>query len=388
MHVGHFILGRCNPDRAVGPNRVVFELARCQARAGLQVTVYAIPRPGVTEPRTERERVRYVFYPRTRMRIFLNRSLRKTLQSNKDRLDIAHLHGTFVPELARIGAALRTCNVPYVVSAHGSLNPHALRLKAWKKRPYFSLIERKLLRHAAAVHLFSKAEQGYLHRLGLRVRSFVIPNGVTPIPDLDAELPNALEVLVPAARGTAKLLFLGRLSPSHKGLDLLIPAFAEALKSLGPNAATLFLVGPAERRTAITLRRLAERLGIEQRVVFLDAIYGEHKLRILQGCDLFVHTSRFEGMPMAVLEAVACGKPCLVTPETNLGEFIADYRAGRVVRPIAQDIAAGLVGLIRDRREWPEMGRNAKRLASEQLNWEIIAAKMAKEYVGISRLTS
>lgn len=380
MHVGHFILGRCNPDRAIGPNRVVFELARHQVRLGFQVTVYAIPRPGVKEPPTENEGVRYVFYPRSRMRIFMNRSLRETLRSNKDHLDAGHLHGTFVPELARIGAALRTCNVPYVVSVHGGLNPYALRHNRIKKWPYFRLVEHRLLRNAAALHLLSRNEEEYLDSLRLQVRSFVIPYGVNLPSVPKAPASKNLKNRASATRGTIKILYVGRLSIFTKGLDLLIRGFARALRGVAPEVATLFLVGPEENNSIEKLRQLANQTGVSRGIVFLGPAYGQEKLRLLQDCDFFVHTSRHEGMPNAVLEALACGKPCLVTEQTNLGGFIRQYKAGQVVRSDVADIADGLEELIRNRQTLLEMGQNAERLVQEKLTWEKIAAEMANEY--------
>ena len=63
---------------------------------------------------------------------------------------------------------------------------------------------------------------------------------------------------------------------------------------------------------------------------YIGPVYGEEKQKQLAKCDYFIHTSRYEGMPMAVLEALSYGIPCIVTTETNMEDIISGSNGGFV----------------------------------------------------------
>jgi glycosyltransferase involved in cell wall biosynthesis len=65
-------------------------------------------------------------------------------------------------------------------------------------------------------------------------------------------------------------------------------------------------------------------------------VFGREKEALLDSAFVFVHTSRWEGMPFAVIEALATGCPVLVTPATNLGDYVEGFGAGVVVDGSAQ----------------------------------------------------
>ena len=63
---------------------------------------------------------------------------------------------------------------------------------------------------------------------------------------------------------------------------------------------------------------------------YYGVIYGDDKYKILSQNDIFILTSRFEGMPMGILEALSLGVPCFVTKETCMGEWIEEHNCGFV----------------------------------------------------------
>ncbi len=74
---------------------------------------------------------------------------------------------------------------------------------------------------------------------------------------------------------------------------------------------------------------MAKGLGIEATVTFPGALFGEDKRAAFHYCDGFILPSLSEGLPMVLLEAWACGKPVLMTPQCNLPE---GFDAGAAVR--------------------------------------------------------
>jgi glycosyltransferase involved in cell wall biosynthesis len=105
---------------------------------------------------------------------------------------------------------------------------------------------------------------------------------------------------------------------------------------------------------------------------------------LLRRASLFVHTSRWDGLPFSVLEALAAGRPVLVTPGTNTSEYVRSAAAGEVVEADAASIAAGL----RRACSWSAAERTnravaARRLVETRFRWPDLARQMAETYKSV-----
>jgi glycosyltransferase involved in cell wall biosynthesis len=110
-------------------------------------------------------------------------------------------------------------------------------------------------------------------------------------------------------------------------------------------------------------------------------LFGRDKDALLSSAYVFVHTSRWEGMPFAVLEALAMGCPVLVTPATNLGDHIDEFGAGVVVDGSAWSVAEGLRRILEiPADQYETLCSAARRLASARFTWPIVAEQMTSEY--------
>jgi glycosyltransferase involved in cell wall biosynthesis len=110
-------------------------------------------------------------------------------------------------------------------------------------------------------------------------------------------------------------------------------------------------------------------------------VVGDAKAALLRRADVFLHPSRSEGHPMAVLEALAYGVPCLVTPVTNMAEEVAAAGAGWKMEPSPQGIAAGIRKAVTDGIDALQAaGEKARRLAVENYGWDKIAARSVEAY--------
>jgi glycosyltransferase involved in cell wall biosynthesis len=243
-------------------------------------------------------------------------------------------------------AAWRSCHgrVPYAVFTHGMLDPwfkRAYPLKHLKKWPYWLLFEYRLLRDAARVLFTSEAEQRlaagsfWLHRW----HGQVVPYG-TPGPSGDAEAQKAeFFRLCPQLADRRFLLFLGRIHPK-KGCDILIEAFAQAARnpSLG-----LLLAGPDQTGWRDKLQACANRLGIGDRVHWPGMLVGDAKWGALYAAEAFILPSHQENFGIAVAEALACGRPVLISDKINI--FAEVRKDGAAL--VAPDTLDGTVSLIR-----------------------------------------
>lgn len=283
-------------------------------------------------------------------------------------VDLVHLHSVFTPANARIAGSL---TVPYVVSPHGGYAGPSLRRSRLRKLVYARLIERRYVRRAAMRHALTDQEAAQVRAFGGPGPLRVIPNGVAAPSSgerVTAEWRRSLGVDedVPIA------LFVGRLDVEHKGLDRLIVALTAAPGWHGA------LVGPDHRGGETALRRLAAAHGVEGRLHLVGPLRGAALEDAFAAADLFVLPSRWEGMPMSLLEALARAVPALVTPAVEAAVPVAATGAGWVAPP--GELGATLDRPeVRDRRELATRGRAARQLAA-RYHWPRVAEQYEDAY--------
>ena len=368
----HLSLGKANPDRQNGINHVIHQLASAQVAMGLSVEYWGIT-PAPDEPTPERPYGMRLFQARwSRFR------LAPDLIEALDALDttvVVHLHGAFLPELRAVARRLARRGIPYVVTPHGALLKHALEKRRRTKALWIWLWEKRMLRGARAVQALSGRELVDMEDLCGMERLRAIPNGQASLPPVQ---PTALEPDIKRPIFS----YCGRLSVHTKGLDALLAGFARYIAARGKG--TLWIVGDGSDRQM--LESQAEDLGISRRVTFFGALFGEEKLSRLAHSDAFVHPSRHEGMPTAVLEAGALGLPLLVSPGTNLDQDVRQASAGIVVPDVSPEaIATALADLERDHDSGAlaQRGQNAAWMVAHHFSWERVSKLTLEELYGL-----
>jgi glycosyltransferase involved in cell wall biosynthesis len=129
-----------------------------------------------------------------------------------------------------------------------------------------------------------------------------------------------------------------------------------------PNT-TFLIVGREKTREAReALEAQATQLGIREKIIFTG--FREDAIRILAACDLFVLSSLYEGLPVALLEAMALGKPPVVTAVGGIPEVVTDGVDGFLVQPKDYEgLANRIIALIRDGELRGQIsGRAAKKI--------------------------
>jgi glycosyltransferase involved in cell wall biosynthesis len=264
--------------------------------------------------------------------------------------------------------------VPYVYNAEGALCPVRLNLRKWSKKLFLLLVERRVLRDAAALQSVTSQESQDLLSQGVpEKRVHLIPNGVAPRTQAAAPSNNSRKRFgIPA---TASLIvFVGRIH-RIKGLDLLLDAIAKPT-DVKP---WLLVAGPDEDGSQPGLEAQAISLGIQDRVIFAGIQNGEDKDAIYACADMFALTSHTEGLPNAILEACSHGLPCLVTTPCNIPE-VAEHGAGLVVDCDVAAIQAALTTMLSDPDSRKSMGAAAKRLIEEKFSLNLVVGKLSDLY--------
>ncbi len=379
MNIVHFASGRINPAAAkVGLVNVIYWLALEQARSGHKVSVVVLPEKRDYENVANAGFAIREYAPPMRAGFAIDKQLLRDIDSGALKIEIAHLHGVWSPVVAVLGAALRKRRIPYVVSSHGSFSPGIRQKQALRKWAFKVLFGQPLVNNALFVHIHSQDEARDAEDFGVTVPLVVAEQGFSANAILSRLAPDWLSKRYPQHQEAFKLIFLGRLDPWHKGIDHLLEAVALARKSVVN--LVLFLAGPTKRRYSSEIPNLIKKFGLEDQVVLVGPLYDlEEKYSALASADLFVLTSRFEGFPLTVLEALACGVPVLVTNGTNAGSLLKGNEAGIVCEGRPEGIADGIVKAASSRDELRSMAARGLELVKIQ-TWERTAALLLDEY--------
>ena len=379
MHIVHFSGGRINPAAAkVGSVNVIYWLALEQAKAGHRVSVIVLPEKRNYESIEDAGFTILEYGSPACAGFVIDKQMLRDIDSGAIKIDIAHLHGVWNPTVAMLASALRKRRIPYVVTSHGSFSPGIRQRQALRKWGFKLLFGLPLVNKSLFVHIHTQDETKDAQDFGVTAPIVVAEQGFSA----DA-IPSGLEPAwlarrFPEHRNSFKLIFLGRLDPWHKGIDHLLEAVALARTQV--TNIVLFLVGPEKRRYKSEIPKLIEKLNLKGHAVLVGPLYDPHeKYSALASADLFVLTSRFEGFPLAVLDAMACGVPILVTRGTNAGGMLAGNEAGIVCEGDPKEIAAAIVKAASTKDELRSMAARGLELVKNQ-TWERAAAFLLDEY--------
>ena len=276
--------------------------------------------------------------------------------------DVVVFEGFYHMPAVKISWELRRKSIPYIIVPRGSLTRQAMNNHSWlKKRVAHLFFFDEYCRHAAAIQYLTEQEKADAYKKWNK-RSFVLPNGFDePRSKKSTFSPDGI-----------KMVFIGRPDKYHKGLDVLWQAMAEIRSDLRANSVTLDFYGPMNNGDWRDLNAQVVELGFQDIILMHDKIGGKEKEKALLNADVFVLTSRFEGHPMGLVEALAYGLPVLVTPGSNMAKEIQEANAGWVTTCDSESMKDALSRIIREKDMLKEKGNNALCL-SEKYRWGNIA---------------
>jgi glycosyltransferase involved in cell wall biosynthesis len=267
--------------------------------------------------------------------------------------------------------------VPYIVAPQGSLEGWALGRSRYPKALYATFVEKPYFDRAASMQALTEAEAEQCRQFGIRAPVDILPNGVD-LSAVDRASKRAdLRSELSLPRESVLWLFLGRLFPK-KGLDLLIPAFRD-LVGTHPDAFLLIAGDDGGSGYRAIVEDLIQKSGIGGRVRMLGEVRGTRKFEVMGGADVFVLPSYSEGLPVAVLEAMACSCPVVVTQHCNLPE-VETRNAGWVVDATVESVVEGLRAATNSADERRRRGTNARALIAERYTWDRIASDSVSLY--------
>ncbi len=173
------------------------------------------------------------------------------------------------------------------------------------------------------------------------------------------------------------VLYAGRLL-EWKGLPVLIKAFRD-VAAARPSANLLIGGdGPKEAR----LRYLIKEMGLKNKIRLLGRISRNDMPRYLNACDVFVLPSYFDTTPNALLEAMACGKPCIASDINGIREVLKDGAGLMVPVADATGLADGILHLLGDPELRRALGKKARERIEAEYSWQRLQQRFVELYEG------
>lgn len=266
------------------------------------------------------------------------------LADNLRRFDAIVVHGLWLYTSYAARRAWRSqgpAAPPLFVMPHGMLDPYfqrapGRRIKAVRNWLYWKVVEGAVVNEATGV-LFTCEEERRLAREPFRPyqprHELVVGLGVEEPPAFSLAMRAASAAALPAVH-QPYLLFISRIH-EKKGVSLLVSAYAGG--AAGPTAPPLVVAGPGlETPYGQVVRGIAAG-ATAGAVTFPGMLAGDAKWGAFYGAAAFVLPSHQENFGIAVVEALACGKPVLISNQINIWREIEAAGAGLV----ADDTPAG-----------------------------------------------
>jgi glycosyltransferase involved in cell wall biosynthesis len=378
MRIAHVVPTYLPATRYGGPIHSVHGLCRGLACEGHEVHVFttSVDGPGDSDVPVgvpvplDGVQVWY-FRSRVGRRLYWSPPLGRALGSQIDGFDVVHTHSVFLWPTTVAARQAHRARVPHVLSPRGMLVRELIEERSrGLKTAWLTLIESGNLAGASAVHFTSERELADARALPLPLpQPFVLPNGV----EYPAQLPPGPD----GGRGGPFALYLGRVS-WKKRLD-------RVLRALVGTDMRLVICGNDDEGLTPTLRRQISELGVGGQVELRPPVHGAEKWSLLSGARFVVLASDNENFGNVVLEAMAVGRPAVVTRGVGAGEILEGAGAGIRCDPTERSLSEAMRALWSEPQRADRMGERGRRHVQAHLTWPSIARSMAERYATLRR---
>lgn len=281
------------------------------------------------------------------------------------RPDIIHVNNLpFLTSLQSINVA-RRMSIPSILHVHGVIGMRSKILDI-AQYAFIRTVMRKAFYNATRVICLTKSDALEVQRLGCPYEKIrIIPNGVD------------VEKFKPHDKIIDNMIFwCGRFIP-EKGLEYLIRALALVVKEKPQVKLIMAGNGPLFPK----ILSLVKHYKLEKNVIFKGYVVHDKLPNLFGTSSLYVLPSLKEGMPYALLEAMACGKAVIGSDIPGISEVITHGINGVLVPPKdPKALAEAITRLLEDRSLRRRLGENARKMMVEKYSWQKISEKIEGIY--------
>jgi glycosyltransferase involved in cell wall biosynthesis len=294
----------------------------------------------------------------------------------KDAVDVLYVRTFSPPELMAVWTAKMLAGVPSVLVLPGTWlfgRPSEAR----GKERFYRFFLRRALDACDRVVLYSRLmlPEIMLYHPKLDVSKVVYIHNAVNVKRFSPE-GEVSQRLMSLKEGRKCVLYVGRVN-EKKGVGDLIRAFE--IVSNRQRDCILAVAGSGDGKYVEGLVKEVSRAGLDDRVYFLGPVPNREMPALMRAADIIAYATREgEGIPRALLEGMACGKPVVATEVAGIPEAVIDGVTGFVVKP--RDIAAladRLSILLVDDSLRREMGLKARRHVEAEFNYDTVIPKIA-----------
>jgi 1,4-alpha-glucan branching enzyme len=291
--------------------------------------------------------------------------LRICILSLKKEIDVIHVH-SYVPAIAA-SLAKKFVKKPVVATFH------LLPRYTDKPVPLLDFIEKKiratLLEELDGIIAISKWNLVELKKSGINNRNMILIRNWLPKSIMDLLPSDGIyydrNLKSDTSNREVKIILIGRLV-NQKGFDIFIQAANILLKKNLNFKAKIIGKGP-ERDN---LLKLCEKLGLENNVELVGLISDSKKTSLMNSSDIFVISSRFEGLPLSILEAMYLKKAIVATDVNGINEVITNGVDGLLAHPNVKDLAQKLELLMTNHQLIQKFAQNARKKIEEKFSFK------------------
>jgi len=296
----------------------------------------------------------------------------RVLRKEAKNCDLIHIHELW-HYLHYIGYKVaRELKKPYGVSIHGELSSWCLNYKKLRKNIYSKFFQKKALKEANFLHAITKEEAKDSLSYSGNNNIFTIPNGI----EIDKEDSCNIADSFSEFDNKKVIFFLGRIDPK-KGLDLLARAWGRIAKNR--DDLILVIAGPDTSGYKDKILYILKNEGVIDKVIFVGLIEGQNKVNIFKRAEMVVIPSYSEVRTLVALEAMAYGKPIIITDKCHFPE-VEELEAGIVIKPEVEDLVNAVNKLLINPQLGEQMGKNGKELILDKYTWGKISDQIIEMY--------
>ena len=358
LHIGKIIYERVNGPRYSVPALISSQNKLQEVEAFLlDVNVSEIPE------NAKEEISKYDF------KTYKTKEFERVIEEKKP--NIVVFHSFWILEYVKISKILNKKNIPYIVVPRSALTNMAVKNSKIKKIIGRKLFFDRFLKKSLAIHFLTNEEKENSY---YKESSFVVGNG-SSLPKIDGITKNTVKTL--------NINYIGRIAKDHKGLDIMIKSINSCKKKLQKNKVVFNLYGSDFENNKKEILEMIKELQITNLVKINEPVFNKAKEDVLRETDIFIMTSRYEGQPMSLLEAMSYEVPVIITPGTNMIEDVKEYNAGWIcntddkVRETLEKVCE------LNKEEIKGRGKNARRMIIEKYTWSQVGIDTLDNYKGL-----
>ncbi len=268
----------------------------------------------------------------------------------------------------------KAAGVPYWFVPHGILDPWVMQKNRWVKQLYWRFGGQDFLEHASTVIFSTRAERDKAASQFALPESEVIPWAVDLVDRTDYEnIRVQIRKKLSIPEKAHVLLYFGRLHPVKRSLETI-----EIIAKANSEKTHLMIVGNEDGVTEVDCMQLARKHGVEERVHFIGAIYGETKYHYMHAADAYISLSFKENFNHTAAESLAAGLPVILSPGNDLR---GDLSGAGCCLNIEDDTLRSAIEVVRafndlSLSKLQEMGMRGRKWVEENLSFDLFKTRL------------